>query len=104
MTISLDSCVFAVLMEATCIPFYFIYFLFISLPKLPACQKGKRELFVLKSTDASTSIVHHVVVAGRAHLQGETLVSVMVGWRQQGHVTSLLTRELSILLPLPIQF
>ena len=99
MTISLDSCVFAVLMEATCIPFYlFIFYLSAYL----SFQHVKRELFVLKSTDASKSIVHHVVVAGRAHLQGETLVSIVVGWRQQGHVTSLLTRELSVSLPLPI--
>ena len=101
MTISLDSCVFAVWMEATCIPFYFFIFY---LSAYLSFQYVKRKLFVLKSTDASTSIVHHVVIAGRAHLKGETLVSVMVGWRQQGHVTSLLTRELSILLPLPIQF
>ena len=74
-----------------------MYTIFFYLSAYLSFQHVKKELFVLKSTDASTSIVHHVVIAGRAHLQGETLVSVMVGWRQQGHVTSLLTRELSVI-------
>lgn len=35
-------------------------------------------LFVLGSADTSTSIIHHVVVAGHVYLQGEALVSVLM--------------------------
>ena len=79
LTISLNSCVFAVLKEATCIPFYFLYFYETDLSAYLRFQHVRRDVFVLGSTDATTSIVHHVVVAGRTHLQGETLVSILVG-------------------------